>query len=263
LFWNPGLYGRGTLVLGVLAYTVQIWGDFSGYTDMGRGAARMLGIVLPENFLSPYLARTPSEFWRRWHVSLSEWIRDYIYIPLGGSRGSKARVFVVALLTMIISGLWHGAAVTFLLWGAYHGALLILERILKSTALNRAYEERLPLLLRNGLEGIAMFSAASLGWLIFRNQGMRKLMNYLRALATDSGSQPFTGSSEVLLALALCLLIQAAAYYSFESRKFVFLGQRPASRRLGVLAVVLACVMTLALFFRSASSGSQFIYFQF
>ncbi|MBI3288271.1 MAG: MBOAT family protein [Elusimicrobia bacterium] len=129
VFSSPGQFGRAALLAGLVGYAVQIWADFSGYTDMGRGCARMLGIRLPENFLSPYLARSPSEFWRRWHITLSEWIRDYIYKPLGGGRGGPARALGVLVLTMAVSGLWHGSSLTFLLWGLYHAGLLAVERV--------------------------------------------------------------------------------------------------------------------------------------
>lgn len=113
------------LLLGSVGFTLQILADFSGYTDMARGAARLFGIDLVKNFRSPYLAVSPSDFWRRWHISLSTWIRDYVYIPLGGSRvSSKLRFLLVMLATMGLSGLWHGAGWTFILWGLYHGLLL-------------------------------------------------------------------------------------------------------------------------------------------
>lgn len=121
-FTNPADYTTSSAFLAILGYTVQIWADFSGYTDMGRGSAKLFGIHLPENFFAPYFSKGPSEFWKRWHVTLSEWIKDYIYIPLLSSSKAvtKSKVFngryvVVAVITMLISGLWHGAAYTFLI----------------------------------------------------------------------------------------------------------------------------------------------------
>ena len=128
-FSNPTHYTTGSAFLALLGYTVQIWADFSGYTDMGRGVAKMFGINLPENFFSPYLSKKPSDFWKRWHVTLSQWIRDYIYIPLGGADGTLLKTMAVLVIIMVISGLWHGAAFTFLIWGLYHGFLLMIERI--------------------------------------------------------------------------------------------------------------------------------------
>jgi D-alanyl-lipoteichoic acid acyltransferase DltB (MBOAT superfamily) len=114
--------------LGVLAFTFQIYADFSGYTDMARGAAKLMGFHFDLNFRFPYLAVNPQDFWRRWHISLSQWLRDYVYIPLGGSRLGEARTYVNLMATMLLGGLWHGASWNFVLWGAYHGSLLCLHR---------------------------------------------------------------------------------------------------------------------------------------
>jgi alginate O-acetyltransferase complex protein AlgI len=111
-----------------LFYAIQIYGDFSGYTDMAIAAARMLGYQLPNNFNFPYFARSVSDFWRRWHISLSSWLRDYLYIPLGGNRGSRGFVYRNVIITMLLGGLWHGAAWTFVIWGALHGTALLVHR---------------------------------------------------------------------------------------------------------------------------------------
>jgi len=134
-FANPGAFSRQNLIIAVLGYAAQIWADFSGYTDMGRGVARILGIHLPENFLSPYLEKSSSEFWTRWHITLSQWIRDYIYIPMGGNRGSRFHSSLTLLAAMAISGVWHGANWTFLIWGLYHGLLLIGQRAIRWSGL--------------------------------------------------------------------------------------------------------------------------------
>lgn len=204
VFAAPSSFGRRALVLGLLGYTVQIWADFSGYTDMGRGCARMLGIRLPENFLSPYLARGPSEFWRRWHITLSEWIRDYIYIPLGGGRGSPMRVLGVVVLTMAISGFWHGANWTFLIWGLYHGALLVLER-------------RFPWKLPAALAGSLMLAATIFGWLIFRSAGLDALGAYLAGLVHGTGGGVPAHAKNVYLGLGFCGLIQVLGYRNLET----------------------------------------------
>ena len=123
--------GAPTLVdawLGALAYTAQIYFDFSGYSDMAIGLGLMMGFRFPENFRTPYLSRSITEFWRRWHISLSTWLRDYLYIPLGGNRLGPVRTIVNLMLVMVLGGLWHGAAWTFILWGAWQGLFLALER---------------------------------------------------------------------------------------------------------------------------------------
>jgi alginate O-acetyltransferase complex protein AlgI len=121
VFASPDLYSRGTLATAVVAYAIQIYCDFSGYTDIAIGVARMIGFDLPENFDMPYLSTSITEFWRRWHMTLSAWLRDYLYIPLGGNRKGPGRTYVNLILTMLLGGLWHGASWTFVLWGLYHG----------------------------------------------------------------------------------------------------------------------------------------------
>ncbi|MGZ3651512.1 MAG: MBOAT family O-acyltransferase, partial [Bdellovibrionota bacterium] len=189
VYQAPETFGRKTLLLAVLGYSVQIWADFSGYTDMGRGCARMLGIRLPENFLSPYLALSPSEFWTRWHITLSRWIRDYVYIPLGGSKGSRPRVFTVALLTMVISGLWHGANFTFLAWGVFHGALLIGERLLKllpvrSEILGRGFR-----LVCDSAKWCATIFFVFVGWALFRAKSIAEFKAIIWGVIANSGTQ--------------------------------------------------------------------------
>lgn len=125
---NPSEYDASVIVLVIFGFTAQIYCDFSGYTDMARGLARLLGFKLPENFKGPYFARSMSELWTRWHITLSSWLRDYIYIPLGGSRNTESRTTINLLITMGLGGVWHGATWTMLIWGIYIGAILVIER---------------------------------------------------------------------------------------------------------------------------------------
>lgn len=269
VFANPGNYSAAGVALAVLAYTAQIWGDFSGYTDMGRGSARMLGVHLPENFYSPYLARSPSEFWRRWHVTLSTWIRDYIYIPLGGSSGSLPRVALVVLITMSISGLWHGAALTFLLWGAYHGLLLILERVTRRFGL--------PL-----FDGVIawplMFLCTVAGWLVFRSESVEALLTMLKVLAgfgqTASMSVPWPA---VILGFGSCMLLQVLGYRTLDRsgatdqpspmmRSMDYVNAyvlRNSTVRAGLSGMGVAMVFIAALVLRVGDTSNRFIYFQF
>lgn len=128
VFSNPSAFDTPSLWLAALAYSLQIYADFSGYTDMARGSALLMGYELPENFRTPYLSRSITEFWQRWHISLSSWLRDYLYIALGGNRGGTWKTYRNLMLTMLLGGLWHGAAWTFVVWGALHGAALGLHR---------------------------------------------------------------------------------------------------------------------------------------
>jgi len=128
IFDNPVLYSGAENLMGVYGYTVQIFCDFSGYTDMAMGIALMMGFTLPDNFAAPYLSVSVTEFWRRWHITLSSWLRDYLYIPLGGNRKGKFRQYLHLLLTMLLGGLWHGASLKFIAWGGLHGLMLALEK---------------------------------------------------------------------------------------------------------------------------------------
>jgi len=132
IFDNPMLYSGFENLMGCIGFTVQLYCDFSGYSDMAIGIALLLGYRFKKNFAAPFKSQSPTEFWRRWHISLSTWLRDYVYIPLGGNRKGRARAYLNQMLTMVIGGLWHGASWMYLLWGAYHGLLLIAHKALKS-----------------------------------------------------------------------------------------------------------------------------------
>ena len=156
--WGTPDAAAATAWLGLLAYTMQIYFDFSGYTDMAIGLGRMMGFQLPENFNYPYLCRSVSEFWRRWHITLGQWFRDYVYFPLGGSRVGRLRLVCNLLIVWTLTGFWHGANWTFLLWGVYYGILLLLEKFVLRRVL-----EHLPGLLRHVLTLLLVL----IGWVFF------------------------------------------------------------------------------------------------
>ena len=131
IFDNPALYTGFENLMGAVGFTIQLYCDFSGYSDMAIGLALLLGYRFKENFTAPFKSQNPTEFWRRWHISLSTWLRDYLYIPLGGNRNGRARAYLNQFLTMVIGGLWHGASWMYLLWGAYHGLLLVLHKAIR------------------------------------------------------------------------------------------------------------------------------------
>ena len=173
-----------TLLLAAIFFTFQIYGDFSGYSDIAIGTAKLFGIKLMRNFNVPYFSRDIAEFWRRWHISLTTWFRDYVYIPLGGSRVSKAKVVRNTFIIFLLSGFWHGANWTFIAWGAYH-AILFLPLIL--TGKNRKYTNQvaegrfLPTLKEAG-QMLLTFFLAVYGWIIFRSSGMPSMLGYLKGL---------------------------------------------------------------------------------
>lgn len=166
---------------GALAYTLQIYFDFSGYTDMALGIALMFGIRLPINFNSPYKATSIIEFWRRWHITLSTFLRDYLYIPLGGSRNGKFRRYINLLATMLLGGLWHGAGWTFVLWGALHGVYLTLNHLWRETVSER-FPNRVPAWLGNLAGGALTFVAVVAAWVVFRAENMAQALVMLKAM---------------------------------------------------------------------------------
>ena len=159
---------------GSLAYSFQIYFDFSGYSDMAIGLGLMFGFVFAKNFDSPYLAQSITDFWRRWHISLSTWLREYLYIPLGGNRRSLARIYANLIITMLLGGLWHGASWNFVIWGGIHGGMLAFER----SQGRESFYHNLPKPLRIGLT----FLIVLLGWVFFRAQNLRRAIEYLGAM---------------------------------------------------------------------------------
>lgn len=184
VFSMAGPVPGGEALTAVYAFAFQIFGDFAGYSSIAIGVAKLLGFDLMNNFLFPYLVTNPRDFWRNWHISLSTWLRDYLYIPLGGNRGGPTITQRNLFLTMLLGGLWHGAAWTFVLWGAYQGTTLILHR---------QFESRLPRLRLSGgaatawywLKVIFMFHVTCLGWLIFRAQSVGQVWEMLVAIFTN------------------------------------------------------------------------------
>ncbi len=267
VFADPEQFGRLALLKALAGYTVQIWADFSGYTDMGRGAAHVLGISLPENFLSPYFSRTPSEFWKRWHITLSSWIADYIFTPLAmrsRALGAQGLFFFSAVLTMLIAGVWHGAGWNFALFGLWHGLLLVLSQrgILPRDAAPAGTA-------KSYLQMAVMLPLVMLGWLLFRIEDMARLGAYLRGLAFGAaGVETAMSGRSVWILFLLCLGLQAALYYDFEKKEWTFFEKiRLSEERLtpwtGALAgAALAALMLAALALRPAASRG-FIYFQF
>ena len=173
--------------LGALAYTLQIYFDFSGYSDMAIGLAQIFGFRLPENFNRPYSAVSITDFWRRWHMTLSRWFRDYVYIPLGGNRGSAGRVYLNLLLVFVLVGFWHGAQWTFVVWGAYHGTLLIIERVTGQRPVGDGPVREV--VARRALT----FLLVIIGWVFFRAPSIDAAVHYLWRMFTPHGFAPGPG----------------------------------------------------------------------
>ena len=235
------------LAVGTFAFSIQIYADFSGYTDIARGVARLLGFDLVKNFKSPYLAVTPSDFWRRWHISLSSWIRDYIYIPLGGSRQNVFGYISATLTTMFLCGLWHGAAWNYVMWGVYHGILLVVYNII---GLGGSWRPKsIPALLSSWL---AMYSFVLIGWSIFRAPTMAWWTNAVLEVSF------FLDKSEIVTAVFILLKI---AVYTTPLVLLLIMSKSNGWQRLAssfVHAFILIMIVIL-----HSESGQDFIYFQF
>jgi alginate O-acetyltransferase complex protein AlgI len=242
---NPDHGGVGYLFM--FAFAGQIYCDFSAYTDIARGLARLFGIELPRNFLTPYFAVSPSDFWQRWHISLSRWLRDYLYIPLGGEREGRLKTLRNLGITMFLGGLWHGAGVGFIIWGLYHGVLLVLYRMLP---LDQLLQRRFK---RAGrvLAAMLMFAFVCIGWIFFR--------------APPGDLLPLLGSLASWPPFSLGLLLLALPLLATE-----LIGYRRAAEFVDVYASTPWWVRTLlfvgvfyGIVFFGAREQNEFIYFQF
>ncbi len=245
----PGLW---LAWLGALAFSVQIYFDFSGYSDMAIGLGLLLGFRFPSNFLSPYKAHSITEFWRRWHVSLSTWLRDYLYVPLGGNRRGAVRTYVNLVLTMLLGGLWHGAAWTFVLWGLWQGLFLVLERALGKAA---PYG-----VLPRPVQVAATFVIVVFGWVVFEADGVAGLLAMWQGMLGmhGVGSAPVADGSSSLQAFtypALCVGL-GVAFLMPRSEELV-----ERFRPVVMLAAVLAFMVAVAHLL--ATNHSPFLYYKF
>ena len=238
--------------LGVVAYALQIYFDFSGYSDMAVGLGRMFGFEFQRNFNAPYHAESITDFWRRWHISLSTFLRDYLYVPLGGNRLGNLRTYVNLAIVMLLGGLWHGANWTFIVWGAYHGALLIVER----WAGRKPFYQRLPHVARVGLT----FVLVLFSWVWFRAENLSEALAYFSALFGKGGVDRATplllaqlctpGKLAVLGVAALCVMAKRQAY------EWTAVLSWPK-------VCVLIVVFALALMAMFTQTLNPFLYFQF
>jgi D-alanyl-lipoteichoic acid acyltransferase DltB (MBOAT superfamily) len=248
VFATPDRYGSVTVAVGVVAFSLQIYGDFAGYTDIARGTARLFGVDLMENFKAPYQSRGFSEFWRRWHISLSTWLRDYLYIPLGGSRGSRFATARNMMVTMLLGGLWHGAAWGFVIWGGLHGAYLMIER----WARRGRTEPSEP---RGKLPATVVFAVVTLTWIPFRAPTLSVAGEVMGALFGPLMGTQLTAAPLVVGLMGLLTLIIDNADVAGQVD--------PVERVPSFLrGVAYGSAVVLAILFASVSA-IPFIYFQF
>ncbi len=258
--------------LGAACYSIQIFFDFSGYTNMAIGLGHLMGFTLPRNFDRPYTAQSVTEFWRRWHITLSRWFRDYLYIPLGGNRRGGMQTYVNLLSVFVLCGIWHGAKWTFVAWGLYHGLFLIIERAASPWASSQVWRP---------LRHLYLLLTVLIGWVLFRADSLHEALTMLEAMAglgdaaADAPSALRFASASVVAAMLVAALLIAApplAYWrNVVARIIPSAARHPASRQglpgmalLGVAepAAVL-CLFALTVSVLSAGTHNPFIYFRF
>ncbi len=258
VFANPGYYSTATVWLAVLAYSIQIYCDFSGYSDMAIGIARMLGFHLNRNFHMPYIATSVAEFWHRWHISLSTWLRDYLYISLGGNRKGNARTYFNLMMTMVLGGLWHGASWNFVIWGFAHGAALVAHRYwtrhvkVEETTIGRVV----------GWAGTFLF--VTVIWVLFRAQDTATMIAvYSKMLFVNSGGAVWYYQWFFIAAVLMIIGHVVGMFRDREEKvqgdtEMVFFNSAYSFRAAFVMSAVLLLIYVFA-----PTNTNPFIYFQF
>jgi D-alanyl-lipoteichoic acid acyltransferase DltB (MBOAT superfamily) len=241
-------HGGWVTLIGAYAFAFQIYGDFSGYSDIARGSAQLLGFHFMVNFRQPYLAASLQDFWRRWHISLSTWLREYLYVPLGGNRRTVPRTYLNLLLTMLIGGLWHGASWNFVIWGGLHGGVLAAERKFASHAPRSMF--------MRWLRRIAVFHAVCFAWIFFRTPNLRASFSMIAAMTDWSRSRSYAPALLYLAIFSLPLI--AIDLYMERSAEEYPTQQAAFAWR---LSAAVAALLIIA--FGAAYEPAPFVYFQF
>lgn len=243
------------ILVGILAFTIQIYCDFSGYSDIARGICKLMGFELMVNFRLPYFALNPSDFWTRWHISLSSWLRDYLYIPLGGNRLGNFYTYRNLMLTMLLGGLWHGAAWNFVIWGAYHGTLLALYRMLdKSPEHLDPWSGRYSRS-RIILKMILMFGFTLIGWLIFRSESIHQIGSMLTSLVYVTPDIGFRNAYNLVF---FSLPLVAIQVWQYRSGDLLIVTKQRAIIQGAIYGAMLYGIIVMG-----ARDSMEFIYFQF
>jgi D-alanyl-lipoteichoic acid acyltransferase DltB (MBOAT superfamily) len=243
IFGNPAGFTSLDLICGAIAFTWQIYFDFSGYTDMARGIAKIFGIELMENFNLPYIASSTGDFWRRWHISLSTWFRDYLYIPLGGNKKGESKEIRNIFISMIVSGLWHGASLNFLFWGFIHGMIHSMSKIFKKIK----YMSAIPLWMKR----IFVFIIIVFTWIFFRSDKIEDGFLFVERIFTTSFTLP-------QIPLYMLFLISLAYLFQWlkEYKKIEFI-------ETGYFKIFASCFMIIYMLVLVSNGQGEFIYFQF
>ncbi|MBN1646307.1 MBOAT family protein [Candidatus Woesearchaeota archaeon] len=262
---NPGDYTGLTLLLATVFFAFQIYCDFSGYSDIAIGAAQIMGYSLMDNFKRPYFSKSISEFWKRWHISLSTWFRDYLYIPIGGNRVSIPRWYLNLLIVFVVSGLWHGANWTFVVWGGLHGFYMLYEvatqklrdRIARGLRLDKV------VWLRQGLQMLVVFILVNIGWIFFRANSLSDAIHILQVIFTETSFNftelnLFISAGELLLCIALIGFMEFVHVIQEHRSIRHFMSDKPLLLRWSVYALLIMMILLLGVF-----NQTEFIYFQF
>lgn len=260
IFSNYENYDGATLIFAAIIYSFQIYGDFSGYSDMAIGSAKLFGIRLMKNFSYPYLSRNVAEFWKRWHISLLTWFRDYIYIPLGGSRCSLSKVIRNTFIVFLVSGIWHGANWTFVLWGTYHAVLFIPLILMKKKRYKGIVAENKSLPTLNEFVNILItFIFCTIGWVIFRSDSIIDVFGFFETIVTNFSICVPSCRKSVLIFIVIMLLVEwinRRKEYGLEFNNNVYLFRNMYTRNIFYIIIILICLSF-------SGSQSDFIYFQF
>ena len=255
VFAMPNAYSGAEVALSIYAYTLQIYLDFSGYSDIAVGLARLLGIRLPENFDSPYRATRVTEFWHRWHMTLSSWLRDYLYIPLGGNRKGRPRRYLNVMLTMLLGGLWHGPSLTFVVWGLLHGVVLAVEK-----AITPRFKSRSNVAIR-AVCGVFTFHLVAALWVVFRASSFSGAETMLSRLTTGW----HFGNVRILLGDRswLCVAILGALVGNLIPSNWVRIVEGLFRRSPWALQAAMLVGIGLAVYEASHANVWPFIYYKF
>ncbi len=240
--------------VGVLAYTFQIYFDFSGYSDMAIGLARMMGFIFPENFNNPYIAQSITDFWRRWHMTLSRWMRDYLYIPLGGNKVSTRRMYINLWIVFLLSGFWHGASWNFIVWGIFHGTFLILDRIFLIRLLSK---------LASPFRIMITFIIIMIGWVFFRSATLTQAIEYLDKMFSLPESFDINLSHRfIILAIAALIFSFIGAVKNAEEKQLAYYSLL-TKKRFVFLSIACSCLFVWSLAEVTVTGFNPFIYFRF
>lgn len=262
VYENVGAYSGFALLLVTMMFAIQIYCDFSGYSDMARGSAKLFGVELMENFKSPYFASSIKEFWSRWHISLSTWFKDYLYIPLGGNRVGELRNYFNLVFTFLISGLWHGAGWHYIIWGGMHGVLQVVEKIL---GLNKKIENKLLL----NIKRVFVFLLVTITWIFFRSNNIYDSVYILKNMLIGISS-PLNylkdgfvnlGINNVNTAMLLILYIVPLGVYDYFSLKKDLI--KELGKQNNIIKNLVAIIVIIVILFFAHAGQSSFVYFQF